>query len=72
MEDNFYMPSELYELKTELQRCKTGAEFVKWCYENGNKNTMHYGYMAGVLDALYWSGQITQRFYTEILSGLGM
>lgn len=66
------MPKELYELRTELVRCKTGNEFVEWCYENGIKNSVHNGYMAGVLDAMFWAGKITQEFYTEVYERMGL
>ncbi len=63
---------DLYELRTELEKIKTGEKFANWCIENGIKNNMHYGYIVGVLDALYWSKKITQEFYTKAYKSLGL
>lgn len=67
-----YFENELYELRRELVKCKTGEDFYQWCLENGNKNTAHYGYLAGVLDALYWSEKISQEYYTKCYKALGL
>lgn len=66
------MEKELYELRRELANCKDGEEFVRWCMDNGSRNDVDYGYLTGVLDALYWSKHISQVHYTRCYKALGL
>lgn len=56
---------DLLELKDELVNCKDANELISLCWEKSTKNMVACGYIAGMVDALYWAGKLTQQEYTD-------
>ncbi len=67
-----YEANELYELKDDLRNAGSAQEFIERAWENSSKNAVATGYIAGVIDALYYAGKLTQAEYTRYYRIVGL
>ena len=72
---------ELYELKQELAKLRTGADYINYLLDQrlANKDCSspamqqnNLMYIVGAIDALYWSSEISQTEYTLAMKYFGL
>lgn len=56
--------NDLLELKDELKNATSADDFIIKVCRNTSFNAVSYGYIAGVIDALYYAGKLNQERYT--------
>ena len=56
---------EYQDLIDKYRDCNTPQEFLEMLWENSNKNSAAYNYMAGAIDALRFAEKLSKEEYSD-------